>query len=221
MNYTRHQLKAARALLDLEQADLAAGAGVSRASIGRIESGQVQNPNTDTIKKIDDFLKRSGIEFLDYDGVRKNRTYVQRLEGQSGIRAFYDDVYAVAQETGGDFTIFNGMPSDLIKWAGEDWYKMHAKRMTEAKAKYHFRVIVEHGETNLIGKDFVTYKWFPKEEFHPHTIYTYGDRVAFLTFEETVRIMVVREKQMAESHRALFNRVWEYAKDIPENVYKL
>lgn len=220
MIVTHHQLRAARSLLDMDQKDVAAGVNIAANSIGRIERGEVQAQEK-TKQKLVDFFEMSGVEFTECDGVRKRRSYIKRYSGQEGIRAFFDTVYDVAKNGGGDFTIFNGMPSDLTKHAGEDWYKAHAARMTSVKDNYNFRVIVEHGETNLIGRDFVTYKWFPNDEFHPCTIYTFGDWVGFLTFDNEVNIVVVREKIMAESQRALFNRVWEYAKDIPENVHQL
>lgn len=214
------QLRAARTLLNMDQEEVAQQIDISRIHLGRIENGSAKNPKPETIEKLVSFYAHAGVE-LHEGGVIPRRTYVQHLSGQTGIRAFFDIVYDVAVNQGGDFTIFNGMPTDLVRHAGEEWYKAHAQRMTQVQDNYNFRVIIEHGETNLIGRDFVTYKWFPKDEFHPCTIYTFGEWHAFLTFDNEADILVVREKTMAKSQRAMFNRVWEYAKDIPEDVHKL
>lgn len=220
INVSRLQLRAARVLLELDQKDIEAAEVISRQGLSKIEKGEVK-PKAETLNKLIGFFEGEGIEFLEDDGVRRRRSYIQRLTGTEGLRTFFDDVYKVAKEQGGEFIIFNGMPSELVKWAGEHWYEGHAKRMAEIKGNYTFRVIVEHGETNLIGKDFVTYKWFPEDEFHEHTIYTYGDRAAALSFRDEVQILVVRQKEWAESNRAWFQHVWEYAKDVPAHVHEL
>ena len=57
------QIAAARELLNITQAQLAAAADVHSVVLSRIESGTVQ-PRDNTIAKVRDALERRGIEFL-------------------------------------------------------------------------------------------------------------------------------------------------------------
>jgi|GEM_PF-807327 len=210
MKITRYAFKAARALLDLEQKDVEVATGIPRQRISSFETGNA-DIGRKTYDKLREYYEAHGIVFLEHDGIRrKSNTEYQILSGTQGIRAFYDDVYKVAAEEGGDFAIFNGVPSELVKWAGNQWYKQHAKRMTAIKENYHFRVIVEEDEKNLIGQEFVTYGWIPKDKFNDKTIYIYGSNVAFLIFDNNdLNIILIRNKDIAKSQRILFNSVWE------------
>lgn len=62
---TAAQLKAARALLDWDQRQLAEAAGVSLPTVQRMEAsdGNVRG-NVDTLVKIVDALRRAGIELI-------------------------------------------------------------------------------------------------------------------------------------------------------------
>lgn len=68
------QIKAARALLDLKQSELAKKAGVSIATLNNIERGAQTDPKVSTIRYIAQALEREGISFqndaLDGIGVR-------------------------------------------------------------------------------------------------------------------------------------------------------
>lgn len=57
------QIKAARALLDWKQADLAAASGVSLAGLTNIERGSA-DPRRATMVKIQEALEKAGIEII-------------------------------------------------------------------------------------------------------------------------------------------------------------
>jgi len=70
---TGRQLKAARAMLGIEQAELAKRARVARGTVRRMESfeGEIGS-RTSTLSQVQAVLERAGIEFLggDQPGVR-------------------------------------------------------------------------------------------------------------------------------------------------------
>ncbi|MCF4130258.1 helix-turn-helix domain-containing protein [Methylobacterium sp. SyP6R] len=68
---TPAQIRAARAMLDITQAELAAASGISKTGINNIERGAA-DPKASTLASIQAALEKSGIEFLDGDapGVR-------------------------------------------------------------------------------------------------------------------------------------------------------
>jgi transcriptional regulator with XRE-family HTH domain len=207
---TLDQIRAARALLNWSQTDLADRAGLSQTGIARIESG-VNQPNTSTLDKIEAAFANAGIEFIADRGVERRRADLKRYRGQKEFRAFFDDIYETARDMGGHICLFNGVPALLEKWLGSDWYAYHAERMKTIKTNFDFRVIVKEGERALIGKGFAQYRGFPQELFHEKTIYVYGNKIAFLTFtEDDVAVVVVDEADAADSFRILFNAAWDH-----------
>ncbi|HEY8192175.1 MAG TPA: helix-turn-helix transcriptional regulator [Alphaproteobacteria bacterium] len=205
---TIEQIRAARALLGWSQGDLADRAGLSQTGIARIESGS-HRPTMATLDKIAAAFEKAHIEFLGATGLRKRQGEVRTLEGRQGLRNFMDDVYETARDQGGDIRLFNGVPAALIKWLGQEWYDAHSQRMEAIRDKFTFRVIVRHGEGQLIGSRFASYRTFPEDLFHEQTFYAYGDRLAFLSFgENDVRVLVLHQAEFSDSFRILFDIAW-------------
>jgi transcriptional regulator with XRE-family HTH domain len=213
---TIEQIRAARALLGWSQGDLADRAGLSQTGIARIETGG-HRPTVATLEKIVAAFERADIEFLGTTGLRRRTGEVRRLEGREGLRSFMDDVYETARDRGGDIRLFNGVPAALIKWLGQEWYDAHSRRMADIREKFDFRVIVRHGEGQLIGSRFASYRTFPEDLFHEQTFYAYGDRLAFLSFSESnVQVLVLQQPEFADSFRVLFDIAWnDVAQPLP------
>jgi transcriptional regulator with XRE-family HTH domain len=66
---TAAQLRAARAMLRMDQADLASAAGVSVETIKRLEKmeGNLSAVRVDTLEAITAVLEEGGVEFIDSD----------------------------------------------------------------------------------------------------------------------------------------------------------
>lgn len=208
MNISRQQITAARGLLEWSQQDLADASGVDRTTISRVESGKsVPDPvTTDAIVRV---FSRAGVVFTQ-TGV-ECRAGEWRYEGDAGLRAFFDEVYESAS-SGGDIAIFNGVPEALIRHLGAEWYAAHADRMAAITPTPSVRVVIREGDASFIGARFAVYRWFPADRFHEKTIYVYGDRVAFLNFDGgQVRVLVVGQKETADSVRVLFDIAWDRA----------
>lgn len=211
---TIEQIRAARALLDWSQSDLADNAGLSQTGIARIENG-TNKPNSNTLEKIKKAFDIADIEFLGESGVKKRANEVKTLKGQDGFRRFMDDVYETVKETGGEISVYNVNEKNWIKWMGEEEYKSHAARMKNLKTHLHFRIIIQEGDFYFIANEFAQYKWFPKELFKESSFYAYGNKLALLNFEkEDVSIMMLNQKDFTDSFRVLFDIAWDHiAKD--------
>ena len=213
---TIEQIRAARALLDWSQSDLAEHSGLSQTGIARIENGTNQ-PNSRTLAKIEAAFEKADIEFLGTSGVRKMSGEIKVLRGREGFRSFMDDVYEKARDLGGEISLFNGMPKLFNKLLGEDWYQMHARRMDEVKGNYNFRIMVKEGEELFIAGDFAQYRWFPGNLFREKTFYAYGNTLAFMSFsEDDVEIRMITQADFADSFRVLFNIAWDHVAMVPE-----
>lgn len=211
---TIEQIRAARALLDWSQSDLADHAGLSQTGIARIENGTNQ-PNTQTLNKIEAAFKNADIEFLGSSGLRRTSGESRTYKGTEGFRSFMDDVYEKSRDIGGDICLFNGMPSYFHKWLGKEWYDNHAKRMIELK-DLSAKIIVKEGEDLFIAHDFAEYRWFPKQMFHEKTLYAYGDTIGFISFsEDAVNIRTIKQADLADSFRVLFDIAWDNVAIVP------
>jgi hypothetical protein len=121
-----------------------------------------------------------------------------------------DDIYEVAKNVGGDICLFNGMPRYFYKYLGEEWYAEHSKRMSKIKNNFKLKITVKEGEDLLIASDFAEYKYFPAHLFKEKTFYSYGDKLAIMSFDEdNVSIRVLAEKEIATSFQILFDIAWK------------
>lgn len=217
MSITTAQIRGARGILNWSQQDLAQRTGISATSIGSIENGQT-TPRSSTMETIQTTFERNGIEFLGLQGVRERDNTLTTYDGQSGIQAFFDDVYETTKSVGGEICLFNGVPEKLIEWLGTEFYHMHANRMDALANKFDFKIIIEEGNDQFIARSFAQYKWFPKDRFNDRTLYCYGDKLAFLNFaKDKVSILVMQQPDIAMSFRELFKIAWEHVATTPDN----
>jgi transcriptional regulator with XRE-family HTH domain len=206
---TLEQIRAARALLGWSQSDLADLAGLSQTGIARIENG-TNHPNLQTMAKIEQAFEDHDIEFIDTSGVRKRSGEIKTFRGTNGFRDFMEDVYNTANKIGGEICLFNARPIYWYRFLGTEWYVEHAKRMEQIRDKFVFKVTAEEGEDLLIGKSFAEYRWFPSTMFNERAFYAYGNKLAFLSFEnENVQILVFENKEFTNAFRVLFNIGWD------------
>lgn len=210
---TPTQMRAARAILDVSQGHVAEYLGIAANTLSKIESGQ-SDASASRVSDIQRFYEREGIEFTENDGVRRNLNQVIKYEGAKGIQDFFDDVYREAI-SGCNISLFNGVPDLLIKWLGDEFYKMHASRMHDLENKGTFKIIVEEGEDNFIASGFAEYRHFPKQMFNDKTIYIYANKVGFFTFrEDNVFIRVFDSAELATSMNVLFGIAWDKVASI-------
>lgn len=219
MKYSSRQARAARALLGMDLAHVTAGSGVTASQISRYERDEVDLRGRSK-DRLFAFYEAQGVEFTDGHGVRESAIRVRSYSGDEEFRLFYDHLYDVIRQKGGDVCLFNGVPTKIVEHLGAEWYAQHAQRMTAIRDQYRFRVIIAEGDTNFIGDRFVQYKWFPNALFNEKTLYIYGDCVAFFSFDnKKIRVLVVEHPEVANSQRVLFDLAWGLkATEIPRDA---
>jgi len=113
--------------------------------------------------------------------------------------------------------LWNARPDNFIKWLGEKWYSNHRDRMQKILGDISFNVTAEEGDTNFIGGKIAEYRWVPKEIFNEQAIYCYGDRIAFLNFEEDkMNIFILHSNEFYDTFCLLFDFVWDQVTIIPD-----
>ena len=216
MPITAKQIAMARILLDLSQKDLANKLGMARKTVMRLENNQSPG-STKTMDKIQTYFENNGLEFLTNNGVQESKEQVKILNGKEGLRALFDELYYTARDKGGTLCLFNGMPSKLHEWLGDEWYKMHIARMEKIKNNFRYNIIVKKGEPSLPASNYATYKFFPEKLFNEKTIYVLGDAVFFRDQNDTsLKHIRLEQPEIANSIRILFDIAWhKAATDIP------
>jgi predicted transcriptional regulator len=90
---TSEQIRAARALLRVEQKDLAYRAGVSTTTVRRLEAvGGVDQVARGTVEAVQRALEQAGAEFID-GGVRRSRS------PSRDVAALYRELLSIAQRS--------------------------------------------------------------------------------------------------------------------------
>lgn len=209
------QAELARRLLGLSQQTVANDLGISNATLSKIENGE-SNPPMSRLQEIERYFSDKGVEFTEGDGVRRKQINVIRYRGAEEFRKFMDDVYITARDVGGEICLYNAKPQKWYKWLGEEWYKEHSERMQSIKHNYTFKVTTDQDERLFIGKDFVEYRWFSQNVPSDRAFYCYGNKLAFLNFDtDDVKILVLKQEEIAEAFKILFNKAWDGNTIVP------
>ena len=207
---TIEQIRAARALLDWSQSDLAEHSGLSQTGIARIENGTNQ-PNSRTLAKIEEAFDKASIEFIGERGVQRRSDEVKMLRGHKGFVEFLNDVYNVTRTNTKnlDVVVNNVAEAQFLKWE-RDFADVHETRMRETGARY--KIIVEEGDKNFTASKYAEYKWVKSDLFSSISYYIYGDRTALIDFsEDDVLVFIINSETVANFYRTEFERVWAKA----------
>lgn len=205
------QCRAARALLNWSQPDLATRADVHVQTISNFEKEQ-SSPSKTTLEKLCGILEDEGIIFLGEDGVRMRQLPVRQYQGTDGFRAFMDDLYTTMNKHGGEMCLLNSHPDLWIKWlGGRDWYEnVHQPRMEAISDRIHLRITTFEGNTNFLAKHFAEYRVVPETMWNDNGFYCFADRIALMNFtDKNVEIFVIKNRKFAETFRFLFNLYWD------------
>lgn len=220
---TISQIRAARALLNWSQSDLAAKARLSHTGIARIENG-VNKPNSRTLDKIVMAFDRMDIEFIGQTGVKKRHGEVQLLQGKEALSAFLDDVYETCRSFGSPeqpapLYLSNIIYEDWVRKIGRDNWQQHVERMSKISDRIDVRVLVREGSfDNSANPTYAHYKTVPAATLKGESVYSYHDRLAYLKFHDDVcEILLIKQMNFAQSFRDLFSIVWDAeAQHVPD-----
>lgn len=210
---TVDQIRAARALLNWSQTDLADRAGLSQTGIARIESG-INQPNTSTLEKINQAFDDAGIEFIADRGVEKRRSEIRIFRGFDGFSQFRKDIISVSKAGPIIICVSNVDENQFDKWgAGEvnEYYKNEIIKLEDLK----FRILVKEGDKNIKPFRNNTYRWLPDSAFGEISFFIYGDKTAIISFEDDdFNAFVISHPKITKFYTKEFNRLWEMSKEV-------
>src|ERR1700753_2604127 len=102
------QIRAARALLNWSQTDLAEASGIAVSSIKNVENS-ITTARKETMDDIQSAFEKAGVEFLPGSGVRLSTESITVLKGSDALNVFFDDVYHSLNKNGGGEVLVSGV----------------------------------------------------------------------------------------------------------------
>lgn len=197
MQVTSSQLRAARALLDWSQEDLAEKTHVALDSINKFENGRTTTLQAKTAKALLAVLDPY-IEFQGTRGVALRDDFLTTLDGETCYLDFLD---LLIQQV-------RGKETDVLFFCVDDTRSPPevVEANTRLRTLTRCRYICEHSTPRL---DYPPqdYRAIPSRYFRNGLQVIYLDRVATLV-DEQPKVLIVRNATLADTQRALFELVW-------------
>jgi len=204
------QMKAARALLDWTQRDLAKVSGISLAAIAQIERG-AGNPRAETLRILQQSFEKYDVAFTDDPGVRICREPfdVKIWQGHEAMLLCWKDI---------EESLPNG--GELLTSCVDDtlWKSIYPQEMLDMyKARTALGIkclgLLVKPEDNHSDWPSANYRIVPPEATSPHApYYVYLDKVAIINMRDPIRIVLIKNPTLAESFRTQFRYHWNNGK---------
>ena len=212
---TIEQIKAARALLDWNQEELAEAASLSKPSLANYERG-IGNPRLETLNSIRTALEEAGIEFMDSVGVRlkQDSLQVKVLLGTDSIYLLFQDIFHSLTE-GEERLMYAINESRLTREESTDDFEKWAKKFK--KKGITAKIIVLDKEETFVDPT-AEYRTISEEHAEDFPYYVYGNKYAFILWEPTPRVIVMENKIVADNYRGQFQKVWAKAKKTTKEL---
>lgn len=207
------QIRAARALLEWSQQELAKATGLATSSIKNIESDSTAHRRA-SIQLIENTLDDAGIEFMAGSGVRLRNDIVALHSGRNATISLLDTLYQSAHaSTDREICIFGFDEALAQDLDGQSSRQSHVSRLQTAGISE--RILIAQGNRTFLNAPDC-YRWLPTSYFNKSTpIFIAGDRVAIHFGTLKRRAITIHLRSLAQHMRLLFNFVWDHAQ-VPQ-----
>jgi transcriptional regulator with XRE-family HTH domain len=207
MKLDARKVRAARALLDWGQKDLAERSGISHMAITNLEQGKTY-PQSDTQEKIQNAFELAGVIFTP-KGVEFKEETVTTIEGEGWYLRLLDDVY---------YTLLDQPGAEYLTMCADDRAsspEVNNRLRKIRNAGIRMRQLVQEGNTYLMGP-VKEYRYIPKEQFKNNVSLIYGDKVAVCT-QHATKAIVFKDADLAMTWRNIFDVMWEHLEQPKES----
>jgi transcriptional regulator with XRE-family HTH domain len=214
MLITADQIRAARALKNWSQTDLAERTGLAVPTIANIELGK-QMPGKNTIEKIIASFESAGIEFLGETGVQKKLQTTRVFRGVEEFKKFYDVIYESVLQGANEVLVGNVDERDFIKHMDPDILQLHLDRMVALNT--HYKILVCEGDYFFPVTKYAEYRWMNKEDFSSIPFYVFADKLAIILLLDEPIVFLLEDKISAQIYKEKFLAQWKKSKKPPQS----
>lgn len=206
------QLRAARALLNLSQNELAELAGISGTSLSAIER-EAKAPRAQTLANLQSVLEGRGIEFTEGHGVRlAEHVFDIRIfnKTQQASIEYHNDILATLKAKGGFFLALSYRDTYADEKLRRVQFDYFCKML---KFGFRERIILPENNAECYGPRQVSeYRLLKPELFGQMEVLLYGDK---FVINEPSRVVVMHSKTVTDAFRKQFDFYWKMAKPVP------
>jgi transcriptional regulator with XRE-family HTH domain len=196
---TPRQIRAARALLGLDAAELADRAGLSRATVTNIENSVVQ-PREATLDRLIETLTGSGVEFIGERGIALMSENYRLIEGSDCYLRLLDEIYHSLRQKPG---------SEVLSICTDD--KVSPPEVRQAIQRWHDAGIkcrfLSHEKATRFDFPLQEYRLIPSQYFTNSVMVVFDDKVAVLRGHNAA-VLVSTDRNYADMLRGLFEMIW-------------
>lgn len=207
------QIRAARALLNWSQDDLAKASGIARSSIKNVEN-ELTIARKETLDQITRAFEGAGLEFLPNSGVRIKNDMVVVIEGEGATRTLVDNIFNACQMANEHEVLIIGLDESYSeKLDGKGAILEHVHRLEKAGIKE--KIIICEGDRNYLNH-WSSYHWIPKTYFEKDApIYIFADKVAIHAGNVDRKTIIINHKPLAQHLKKLFHFMWDSSQMAP------
>ncbi|MDD3371100.1 MAG: helix-turn-helix transcriptional regulator [Alphaproteobacteria bacterium] len=202
----QRQIRAARALLDWTQENLAERSGIARATIKNVESG-LTLPRLETANALQSAFEDAGVEFLPSSGVRMKDRMIDVLEGPDAYRRLLEDVFTTARDYESDVIVAPAAASRADALLGVDFVNDIMEKRREAGISQ--RMLVFKSDVPDLTQPLETFRIMPDAYFSPYPLYVYGPKIALVCIEDPQKVIIINDARFAEATKKLFEFIWD------------
>lgn len=214
MLITADQIRAARALKNWSQTDLAERTGLAVPTIANIELGK-QVPGKNTIEKIIDAFKIGEISFTAH-GVEFDRNEIVTLTGWGKFKNLLIDVLHTLEDKPAkerDFIAFSADDSLSTEEEDELYAEMDKRGITRKR-------IISSKAKSLTDSLKATKEIDPKYFDDQGAIFIYSNKLAFYTApqgEQDAVTTIITNERIATTFRKIYSFMWD---NLPDSQLK-
>ncbi len=203
------QIKAARALLEWTQDDLAKAANLSKPAINTLER-RLSSPKVSTLEAIQQALEKAGVEFTEGPGVRLRSAVLKThvFEGEDSLMRLVHDIFETLKGTDKELMISGIEERKYRDLGGQRIVKEVEKRL---KHGIRTKLLSCEGDPNFL-EPIEHYKWVPKEFFSRTPYYVYDNKYAIFLWGPPKKVVLIENAEIAEAFRQQFLALWHVAK---------
>lgn len=196
-----YQIRAARALLNWSQTELAERSGLSLSAVADCEKerGNTSRPSYDAMTRA---LEQQGV-FVTANGVERRSETVYSIEGEGWWLRVLDDIYYSLIDHPGECLFMYADDRESSEDVNNRIRKLRNAGIT-------MRQLVCEGNTYMMGP-VKEYKWVPKQHFMNNVTLIYGDKLA-LCAEDNTKAVIFKDRNMVTAFRNTFEMLWNGTK---------
>ncbi len=208
------QIDAALGLLDLSRSEFSKEIGVNKSTFNSYFTGKASIPSG-RLGEIQKWFENAGIVFTEEGGVNPNTSDIVTYEGKQGFQAFMNDVLETVKGGNADVCVSNVDENDFERNLTKEFVEYYRDELSKIK-NFNSKILLKEGDDFLTVDGVAQYRGVPANVFSEDAqFYAYGNKLALITFhEESVQVVVLCNKQFADSFRVMFNAIWSNYKVI-------